>query len=86
MGYSPWGRKESDMTEQLTHTHTHTWHARTSQLGPIRLPPVANLPHNCVFLEGASLSLQDYPSKGSESSKPQPFLFIGEVMPMVVHQ
>ena len=23
-GYSPWGHKESDMTEQLTHTHTHT--------------------------------------------------------------
>ena len=22
MGYSPWGLKESDMTEQLTHTHT----------------------------------------------------------------
>ena len=22
-GYSPWGRKESDMTERLTHTHTH---------------------------------------------------------------
>ena len=22
--YSPWGRKESDMTERLTHTHTHT--------------------------------------------------------------
>ena len=21
MGYSPWGRKESDMTEGLTHTH-----------------------------------------------------------------
>ena len=21
-GYSPWGHKESDMTEQLTHTHT----------------------------------------------------------------
>ena len=21
--YSSWGRKESDMTEQLTHTHTH---------------------------------------------------------------
>ena len=20
-GYSPWGRKESDMTERLTHTH-----------------------------------------------------------------
>ena len=24
MGYSPWGPKESDTTEQLTHTHTHT--------------------------------------------------------------
>ena len=24
MGYSPWGRKELDMTELLTHTHTHT--------------------------------------------------------------
>ena len=23
-GYSPWGRKESDKTEQLIHTHTHT--------------------------------------------------------------
>ena len=24
MSYGPWGRKESDMTERLTHTHTHT--------------------------------------------------------------
>ena len=24
VGYSPWGHKESDMSEQLTHTHTHT--------------------------------------------------------------
>ena len=23
-GYSPWGRKESDTTERLTHTYTHT--------------------------------------------------------------
>ena len=22
VGYSPWGRKESEMTEQLTHIHT----------------------------------------------------------------
>ena len=22
VGYSPWGHKESDMTERLTHTHT----------------------------------------------------------------
>ena len=24
LGYSPWGHKESDMTEHFTHTHTHT--------------------------------------------------------------
>ena len=24
MGYSPWSLKESDMTEQLTHTHRQT--------------------------------------------------------------
>ena len=24
VGYSPWSHTESDMTEQLTHTHTHT--------------------------------------------------------------
>ena len=24
MGYSPWGYKESDMTDQLTHIHTHS--------------------------------------------------------------
>ena len=24
MGYSPWGHKESEMTEALTHTHTIT--------------------------------------------------------------
>ena len=23
VSYSPWGRKESAMTERLTHTHTH---------------------------------------------------------------
>ena len=30
-GCSPWGHKESDMTEQLTHTHTHT-HTHTQEL------------------------------------------------------
>ena len=33
-GYSPWGRKESDMTERLTYTHTHT-HTHT-------LPPLVS--------------------------------------------
>ena len=25
MGYSPWGHKESDMTERLTHINKHTY-------------------------------------------------------------
>ena len=29
MGYSPWGHKESDMTEQLTQTHTVSVVAKT---------------------------------------------------------
>ena len=28
LGYSPWGCKKLDTTEQLIHTHTHT-HTRT---------------------------------------------------------
>ena len=32
MGYSPWGHKESDITEQLsTHKHTHVIHQARSQ-------------------------------------------------------
>ena len=27
VGYSKWDRKESDMTERLTHTHTHALEA-----------------------------------------------------------
>ena len=26
VGYSPMGRKKSDMTKQLTHTHRHLYH------------------------------------------------------------
>ena len=29
VGYSPWGRKELDMTERLTHTYTHSEYAMT---------------------------------------------------------
>ena len=29
VGYSPWGGKESDMTEQLTHTHNKVDELRT---------------------------------------------------------
>ena len=27
VGYSPWGHKESDMTEQLIHMHTTEYHS-----------------------------------------------------------
>ena len=47
MGYSPWGRKESDTTERLTHTHTHT-HTHTAkgikrgvELKYGKFPPIA---------------------------------------------
>ena len=36
MGYSPWGPKELDMTERLTHTHTYTHthtHTQTQHIG-----------------------------------------------------
>ena len=29
-GYSPWDHKESDMTEQLIHTHTHKYNLKSS--------------------------------------------------------
>ena len=32
MGYSPWGHKELDTTERLTHTHTHTYVVSLSQV------------------------------------------------------
>jgi len=32
VGYSPWGCKESDTTEQLTHTHTHKLEVLDRQL------------------------------------------------------
>ena len=40
-GYSPWGCKESDMTEWLTHTHT-----RTSIPNCLTIPPPPFLPSN----------------------------------------
>ena len=40
MGYSPWGRKESDTTEQLTHTLTTVMSADPTYLW---LPPFLTL-------------------------------------------
>ena len=34
VGYSPWGHKESDMTEQLSMcTHTYTWRCKLGLVG-----------------------------------------------------
>ena len=43
-GYSPWGLKELDMIEQLTHTHTHT--AKTQV---VRKPPFLDFMRQCQF-------------------------------------
>ena len=40
-GYSPWGHKDSDMTEQLnTHTHIHTWMQRAGFQNPVSSRPI----------------------------------------------
>ena len=41
MGYSPWSRKEPDMTEQLTHTSTRIYWA--SQVVLVVKNPPANV-------------------------------------------
>ena len=54
MGYSPWGRKESDTTEGLKHTHTHT---NTHVLsGKKELASFKG--QNCRSLEGKRLLVQ----------------------------
>ena len=60
-GYSPWGHKESGMTERLTIVHTHT-HAQTCTS-----PPPT---HVCVALNhnSASFSEDTLPSLGGRSA------------------
>ena len=55
-GYSPWGRKELDITVRLTHTHTHT-HTRTASSHAVPLVsasldssfPLYNTVKSCTF-------------------------------------
>ena len=44
-GYRPWGRKESDTTEQLTHKHAHLIYSLSSYL-----PSFSNKVFNSIFL------------------------------------
>ena len=37
VGYSPWGHKESDMTDRLTHTHVVLLHVAFIMLGTLFL-------------------------------------------------
>ena len=39
-GYSPWGQKESDMTERRTHAHTHSRFALPHRRPAFREIPV----------------------------------------------
>ena len=56
VGYSPWGCKESDMTEQTyTHTHTHPWWKLLSKLGRARTFP--NLMKNIYNKHTANILL-----------------------------
>ena len=59
-GYSPWGLKESEMTEQLSHTHTHTHtHKIGSQQGP-------TVEHRELYLISCIFSVFSYSRKELE--------------------
>ena len=56
MGYSPWGCKDLDTTEQLTHTHTHT-HTQSLKEHTISLLDAQNLNAKCCTLSSLVLFL-----------------------------
>ena len=74
-GYSPWGPKESDMTEHArahthTHTHTHTahsdtWERRRERRKPSN-PPARIFPLELVMSDGLCPSSQEWagPQRG----------------------
>ena len=53
MGYSPWGRTESDMTEATQHDHSYTRYSEVSQ-APARIPGACerepNGRNNCISM------------------------------------
>ena len=53
-GYSPWGHKQSDMTESHTHTHTHT-HTHNEMLFSLKEKAVC-MNDACMNLEDMNLS------------------------------
>ena len=56
-GYSPWGHKKSDTTEQVTHTHTHT-HIHTHTQAASR--SVWEVPHSTIQPEELQRELSEY--------------------------
>ena len=80
MGYHPWGHKESDVTEGLTHTHSVT--LSTAQLKKLKesilgfLSPLSQVRYRwSVLTRAGNLYLSetpDYSSGFSESKKFSP--------------
>ena len=72
MGFSPWGRKESDTTERVhtharahTHTHTHTHTGPTGRELWSKKSPLASLtlsPDACHHRKGVIYSEMALPS------------------------
>ena len=56
-GYSPWGRKESDTTEQLTHTHTATILRLILRTRHLQTHHLLN-PQNCLREVGRQIAPQ----------------------------
>ena len=58
VGYSPWGHKESDMSEPLsTHTMMELLNCRARILVQANLSLLAKIPHYLVFFYGAQFTL-----------------------------
>ena len=59
MGYSPWGHKELDTTEWLTHTHKHT-HTHTHRYRRAFFPWFSKLSISLVIIPRAQSRKQSY--------------------------
>ena len=59
-GYGPWGHKESDTTEPLTHTHTHIYTCVCVCIKKKRRHPGTQLPPMHIYTPGTYFSKYHY--------------------------